>query len=367
MMLLAALSLAVWTYLLLGHGRFWQRGPVLAAARPDAAPAVTVIVPARNEAAGVETALRSLLMQDYPGPLRVVLVDDGSTDGTAAMARQIADARLAVIEGAARPDGWSGKLWALSQGVAQADGEWLLLTDADITHDQAHLSTLVAQAQRGRCDLVSEMVELRCASFAERALVPAFVYFFAMLYPFALVNDAESRVAAAAGGTMLVRRAALGAAGGLEAMRGALIDDVALAARLKPHGRIWLGHSALAASRRAYPRAADVWRMVARTAFVQLRRSLWLLLLTVAALAVVFVMPPLALFAGQHGARWSGGLATALMAASFVPTLRRFRLSPARALTLPLIAVFYGAATIGSAIDHYRGRGVVWRGRVYPV
>ena len=273
MIILAALACLVWAYLWLFHGRFWQAGPVLPPGQPGAYPPVDVVIPARNEAATIGAVVCSLLAQDYPGPLRVLVVDDRSTDGTGALARSASkgaedDKRLLVLDGAPRPDGWSGKLWAVSQGLARAGAPWVLLTDADILHDPGHVSALVAQAERHGLDLVSEMVELRCASPAERALVPAFVYFFQMLYPFAQVNDPRSRTAAAAGGTMLVRAAALARAGGIARIRGRLIDDVALARMLKAQGRIWLGHSQLARSVRPYPAPADVWRMVARTSMV---------------------------------------------------------------------------------------------------
>jgi hopene-associated glycosyltransferase HpnB len=366
----ALLSLLAWAYLLAAHGRFWQSGPELAASRPAATPAVAVVVPARDEAPSIEGALRSLLAQDYAGPFRVILVDDGSTDGTGAIARSIADARLTVLTGQARPAGWSGKLWALSQGVAQgvagADAaEFILLTDADILHNPGHVSALVAKAEAEGFHLASEMVALACDTPAERALVPAFVYFFQLLYPFALVNARASRVAAAAGGTVLVRTDALAGIGGLAAMRGALIDDVALAAKVKAAGPIWLGHGVLARSVRPYPGFGDIWRMIARTAFVQLRHSYALLAGTVLGLALVFLVPPVAAIAGEGLARWAGLAAWAGMAASFVPTLRRYRRSWLWGIMLPLIAAFYMAATIGSAFDHLRGRGVVWKGRAY--
>ena len=365
MVALALLAAACWAYLLTAHGRFWSAGPSLRSSAPAEAVAVDVVVPARDEAEGVAPCLRSLLAQDYRGPLRIILVDDGSTDGTGAIARAFADARLTVLDGAARPPGWSGKLWAVAQGVAAGTAPLLLLCDADIIHAPEHVSTLVAQAERGRLDLVSEMVALNCQSPAERALVPAFVFFFQLLYPFARVNDPASRVAAAAGGTVLVRRAALERIGGIASVRGALIDDVALAAAIKRQGSIWLGHSRLARSIRLYPYPGDIWRMVARTAYVQLRFSPALLAGTVAGLALVWLLPPgLALF-GQGAARWLGIATWAASAASYLPTLRRFGQSPVWALALPGIALFYMAATLGSALDHHRGRGVVWKRRAY--
>jgi hopene-associated glycosyltransferase HpnB len=365
MMALSVLSLLTWLYLLLFHGRFWQAGPVLAPTSPGTAPGIAVVVPARNEAESIERALRSLLTQNYPGAYRVILVNDRSEDATAAIARTIGDPRLTVLDGAPCPPGWSGKLWAIAQGLAEAEAELILLTDADIIHDPAHLATLAAQAERGGHDLVSEMVALNCASWAERALVPAFVFFFQQLYPFAWVNDPLRGTAAAAGGTILIRRRALDRIGGIEAVRGALIDDVALAAAVKRGGRIWLGHSTLARSLRPYPGAADIWRMVARTAYVQLRRSPFLLAGTVLGMALVWLVPPAAALFTHGAARWLGFVAWLGAAGSYLPTLRRFRLTPLWAPFLPLIATFYMAATIGSAIDHYRGRGVVWRGRRY--
>ena len=363
---LAVLSLVIWIYLLFAHGTFWQAGPVLPAAYPQTTPTVAVVVPARDEAPVIEASLRSLLAQDYPGPFRIILTDDDSADGTGAVARAIADPRITVLTGAPRPAGWSGKLWAVSQGVAAAcAADLILLTDADIVHDPAHLSSLVVKIERYGLDLVSEMVKLRCESPAERALVPAFVFFFQLLYPFAWVNDGLRATAAAAGGTILVRRRALVQIGGIEAVRGALIDDVALAAAVKKGGRIWLGHADFARSVRAYPSVADIWRMIARTAFVQLRHSWLLLALTTLAMALTWIVPPaLALF-GHGTAFWCGVTTWLMLSVAYLPTLSRFGRSPLWAPFLPLVASFYMAATIGSAANHYFGRGVAWKGRAY--
>jgi hopene-associated glycosyltransferase HpnB len=372
---LAGLALLVWLYLILLHGHFWQSGPSLAATRPEAAPSVAIVVPARDEAGVIVATLRSLLTQDYAGPFRVVLVDDGSTDGTGALARGLHDtlargphdARLRVVDGTQPPAGWSGKLWAIEQGIVEAgDAELVLLTDADIVHDPRHLSALVARAEQGGLDLVSEMVALACDSVAERALVPAFIYFFQLLYPFAWVNDPLRATAAAAGGTILIRRRALVRIGGIAAVRGALIDDVALARAVKRGGRIWLGHADLARSVRPYPAFADIWRMVARTAYVQLRYSPVLLVATSLGMALIFVAGPAAALFGLGAGRVLGVLAWGGMAWSYLPTLGRCGRSPAWAAALPAVAVFYMAATIGSAVDHYRGRGVRWKQRVYP-
>jgi hopene-associated glycosyltransferase HpnB len=363
---LTVLSLSIWLYLLLAHGRFWQSGPQLTPARPASTPSVAIVVPARDEAAVIGETLRSLLAQDYAGPLRIIVVDDDSNDSTGAVARGIADPRLIVLAGQKRPAGWSGKLWAVAQGLAEADAtEFVLLTDADIVHDPRHVATLVAQAERGDLDMVSEMVALACNSRAEHALVPAFVFFFQLLYPFAWVNDPLRATAAAAGGTILLRRRALERIGGIQAVRGALIDDVALATAVKRGGRIWLGHSGLARSVRAYPTVADIWRMVSRTAYVQLRFSPLLLLATTLAMALTFLVPPYAALFGHGVARWFGWLAWGAMAAAYQPTLHRFHRSVLWAPCLPLVAAFYMAATIGSAVNHHLGHGVAWKGRAY--
>ncbi len=378
MLVLATLSLLVWLGLFFAHGRFWQGGPMLGpvpkAVRPVAGtwPAVCVVVPARNEAQTIEDSIGSLLAQDYPGPYGVVLVDDRSEDGTGALARGLASPHLHVMDGAEPPAGWSGKLWAVAQGTAEVarlmpdhDG-YILLADADIIHEPAHVATLVMKALRDDLDMVSEMVELSTESRAERALVPAFVYFFQMLYPFARVNRPTSRTAAAAGGTILIRRSALTRIGGIESLRGALIDDVTLARRVKRSGgAIWLGHSLLARSVRPYPGPADIWRMVARTAYVQLRYSPLLLLATVLGMVLVWLVPPAAAVFGDGYARLAGLLGWAIATISFLPTLRRFELVPFWALLLPAVAAFYTLATIGSAVDHHRGRGVVWKQRAY--
>jgi hopene-associated glycosyltransferase HpnB len=365
MTLLAALSLAVWTYLLLGHGKFWQAGPVLGPAAPKTWPAVSIVVPARDEAEHIGRCLRSLLAQAYQGPFRVILVDDGSNDGTVVVARKIGDPRLTIIDAPPRAPGWSGKLWALSQGVTAADGDLLLFTDADIVHDPSHLATLVAKLEADGLALVSEMVALNCASPAERALVPAFVFFFQLLYPFALVNDPGSRAAAAAGGTVLIRADTLASIGGLHAMRGALIDDVTLAGLVKKRARIWLGHSAMASSIRPYPQPIDVWRMVARTAYVQLGYSPLMLAATVAGMVLVWMVPPYATLFGDGWGRLAGLFAWAAAAVAYLPTLRRFGLSIGWAPFLPAVALFYTAATVGSAFNHYFGRGVIWKQRAY--
>jgi hopene-associated glycosyltransferase HpnB len=372
--ILGFLCLAVWIYLFLGHGKYWLSRPELPPAPGTHGPPVDVVVPARDEAATIGPAVASLLAQDYAGSFHIFLVDDDSTDGTAQRAGSAAN--LTILRGGAKPPGWSGKMWAVNQGVAAGTASLVLLTDADIVHDPRHLSSLVARLQSPATDghatnaqamqLVSEMVRLNCTSLAERLLVPAFVYFFQLLYPFARVNDPRSAVAAGAGGTVLVRREALGRIGGIESIKGALIDDVALAKAVKSRGgAIFLGHSGLAASIRPYPRFADIWRMISRTAYTQLRYSALLLLLTVISMALVW-LAPVWLAAFGHGWQRACGLGACTLAAiSYLPTLRRYGRSPASVLALPLIAAFYLAATLRSALDHWRGTGARWKERSY--
>jgi hopene-associated glycosyltransferase HpnB len=363
---LAIVAWLIWIVLIFARGGFWRSVPELVAAHPVAAPSVAIIVPARDEAPVIAASLSSLLKQNYRGPLRVILADDNSTDGTGDIARSIGDPRLTVIPGMPRPAGWSGKLWAVSQGVTEAGkADLLLLTDADIVHDSAHVATLVAKLERDGLDLVSEMVRLACVSRAERALVPAFVFFFQLLYPFAWVNDGLRKTAAAAGGTIMVRRLALQRIGGLECVKEALIDDVALAAAIKKGGPIWLGHSGMASSIRPYPGVTDIWRMIARTAFVQLRYSVLLLMATTAGMALIWLVPPVATLFGHGMAFWFGLTAWAMLGVSYLPTLRRFGRTPFWAPLLPLVASFYMAATIGSAVNHFLGLGVTWKGRAY--
>jgi hopene-associated glycosyltransferase HpnB len=387
-----AVSALAWAYLLLFNGGYWLTGQRLPPAGPVAHwPAVQAVVPARNEADMLPATLPALLGQDYPGELRVTLVDDGSSDGTGAIAAEIGRTRpgtaLAVIPGRPRPDGWAGKVWAMQQGLeASGPGEgYLLFTDADIEWAPGALRALVAAAESDDRALVSQMALLSTRTRWERVIVPAFVYFFFQLYPPRRVNDPGSRVAAGAGGVMLIRRAALEKAGGLVRMKGALIDDVALGTLLKRDGnRCWLGLTRDIASIRPYPGLASLWHMIARSAYVQLRYSPLLLAGTVAGLAFLFALPLAGLLAavasagtgagGAAGGGAGGGAGTALagaaglaalvlMAASFVPMLRYYHLSPLRAPLLPFIALLYAGMTVDSARRHYSGRAVSWRGR----
>jgi hopene-associated glycosyltransferase HpnB len=302
MIALALLTLAIWLYLLFGRGFFWlarEASPLRYEVGERASwPSVVAVIPARNEAAVVGRAIASLLAQDYAGGFHIVLVDDHSTDGTAEAARQAAGAqldRVAIVAARPLPSGWTGKLWALSEGVRQVDEPpaLYLFTDADIAHHPSNLSELVAQLEGERRDLVSLMVKLRCESLAERFLIPPFVFFFAMLYPLAWSNDRRRATAAAAGGCILMRRSAYERIGGWESLKGELIDDCALARRVKRGGSIWLGLTQRTISLRAYPRVTDIWNMVARTAYTQLGYSPLLLGGTALGMAIPYFLPPL--------------------------------------------------------------------------
>ena len=373
---LAALTCAIWIYLVLFRGMFWlarERDDHDMPATPnaDAAwPRVAAIVPARNEADMLPLSLPTLLAQDYPHPLTVIVVDDQSEDGTSDVAHRVEAAghRPVVIAGAPRPPGWTGKVWAQSQGVAYAAAmpdppDYLLLTDADIAYAPDTARSLVARARASGLVLTSLMAKLNCDSAAERALIPAFIFFFQMLYPFASVARRSSPVAGAAGGCMLVERRALEAAGGLAAIRNALIDDCSLAAVLKCQGPIWLGLTGRAISLRPYPHFADIRHMVSRSAYAQLRYSPLLLAGTVAGMALTYLAPPLLAFFATGAPAAMGVVAWLLMAIAFQPTLRFYRASPLWGLALPGIAVAYTLFTLDSAYQHWRGRGGMWKGR----
>lgn len=367
----SALALVAWIYLIVFHGGFWRSWPVIDARAPSATPAITIVVPARNEAEGIRQSLASLLRQDYRGQFTILLIDDNSTDGTAAIAASLSSReRLSILAGTPLPPGWSGKLWAVHQALAHQNAkaaDYILLTDADIEHAPDHLSSLVARAEAHSLDLVSEMVRLHCVTSAERALVPAFVFFFQMLYPFARVANPKRRVAGAAGGTMLVSRAALDRIRGVSTIRHCLIDDCALAKQIKTTGgHIWLGHTERAVSLRVYSHSRDVWNMIARTAYEQLSHSPLMLLGCVLGMGVVFCVPPL-LTCFAHGLpRQFGLLSWLIMAIAYQPTLRRYRRSPLWGLALPCISLYYLCATVASAFRNYAGRGGDWKNRVYP-
>ncbi|MER6858656.1 glycosyltransferase [Streptomyces pilosus] len=374
----AAGSLVAWLWLLLRQGWFWRTDVRLPPLRdPRAWPDVCVVVPARDEAAVLSLSLPSLLAQDYPGRAEVFLVDDGSADGTGELARDLARRHgglpLTVDTPGEPPAGWTGKLWAVRHGLARAserDPEYVLLTDADIAHAPDSLRRLVAAARTGGFDVVSQMARLRVESPWERLVVPAFVYFFAQLYPFRWIAREGTRTAAAAGGCVLLRAAAAARARIPDAIRQAVIDDVALARAVKRSGgRVWLGLADGVDSVRPYPRLGDLWRMVSRSAYAQLRHSPLLLAGTVAGLALVYLVPPVAVAAGtatgSAAAALLGAAAWLVMTGTYVPMLRYYRQPWWLAPLLPFTAALYLLMTVDSAVRHHRGHGAAWKGRTY--
>ena len=373
-LLIACLVLAVWVYLLAFHGGFWLMRERDDVDEPDprrAWPSVTAVIPARDEAKLLSQSLGSLLAQDYPGRFSIVLVDDQSSDGTAAVARSLTAAakfNVAVVPGQALPFGWTGKVWAMQQGIAYTEAgsdqpDYLLFTDADIAYASDAVRRLVARAKERDLVLTSIMAKLNCESLAERALIPAFVFFFQMLYPFHWVNRSAASTAAAAGGCMLVDRRALERAGGIVKVRNALIDDCALAALLKTQGPLWLGLSNRVWSLRAYPRFGDIRSMVARSAYAQLRYSPFLLIASILAMIFAYLAPPFFAVFGNFPANLLAFAVWALMALAYLPILQFYRISPLWAVALPVIAAAYAAFTLDSAYQHWRGRGGLWKGR----
>jgi hopene-associated glycosyltransferase HpnB len=388
---LVLLSLAIWIGLLGFRGQFWHTNWQLEGEENqlESWPSVCAVIPARNEADLLPITLRSLLGQDYPGSLTAFLVDDSSTDGTAEIAEATAQSlgkeqQLKIVSGAPLPAGWTGKLWALEQGIEQAqtlEPDYFLLTDADIKHDRANLSRLVAKAEGENLDLASVMVRLRCETFWEQLLIPAFVFFFAKLYPFRWVNDRTNKTAAAAGGCLLIRRSALNRIGGLQTVRQALIDDCALAQAVKNKSKlsspsspsspspIWLGLSSLTCSLRPYPSLASIWNMVARSAFTQLNYSPWLLGGTLVGMTLTYLVSPVGAIAGSLTGNWLvasiGWLGWLLMTLAYLPIIRFYKCSPWLACCLSAIAFLYTLMTLDSAWRYWRGRGGAWKGRVY--
>jgi hopene-associated glycosyltransferase HpnB len=371
--LLAAIPFAIWLYLVFARGNFWQVHEDSTEAKPPKRwPRVVVIVPARDEAETISRSVTSLAKQDYPGESSVVVVDDHSSDGTAELARKAADASgaargVTVRSASELPPDWTGKMWATNEGVAavrEQTPEYFWLTDADIVHAPDTLRRLVCRAEKDALDLTSLMVFLPVETLPERLLIPPFLYFFLMLYPPHQVTDPKARTAAAAGGSILLRREALERIGGLRAVQSEVIDDCALAAAVKRSGgKIWLGLTRGSVSLRRYARFAEIRDLIARAAFTELRYSFFLLLGSLAALFVVYLLPWVLFFAYPGEAWLLVDTTVALMAASFVATVKFYGLSWLWALTLPVAVLFYGYATCVSAARYWLGRGGQWKGR----
>ena len=370
----AIICALIWLYLIVGRGAFWLCG-VRDTDRPSLDvpqwPAVVAVVPARNEANHIAASIGSLLRQEYSGSFRIVLVDDDSSDETALIATRAAasaPSQLIVVGSESPPRGWTGKIWAVKQGIASAEElqpEYLFLTDADIVHAPDTLAWLVKHGRAGGFVLTSLMAKLRCESLAERTHVPAFIYFFQMLFPFSWVSKPHASTAAAAGGCMLVRADALENAGGIASIRNALIDDCSLAEKLKKVGPVWLGLTDRSRSIRPYDTLADARRMIARSAYAQLRYSPLLLAATIAMMVLTFIAPPLLAIFATGLPRFLGIVVWLAMTISYIPILRFYRLSPLWSLALPGIAALYLYYTIISAYDHMRGRGGQWKGRIH--
>jgi hopene-associated glycosyltransferase HpnB len=373
-LVLSIIVLLIWLYLLILHAKFWQvRRFLLPVEKLTRQRRVAVIIPARNEADVIGRAIGSLVNQDVAA---LFVVDDNSTDGTAnaavAAARTSGSSiKLTVIRGAELPAGWTGKIWAMHQGWQQAktiDPDYILLTDADIEHAPDDVAHLITQADRGSYDLVSVMVRLRCETLAEKFLIPAFVYFFFLLYPPARVSDPSRRLAGAAGGCMLLRPRALERAGGFEAIRDKIIDDCALAARVKScGGRTWLGVTQTTRSLRSYRTLANIRQMIARTAFNQLHHSVLLLIACLAAMLLTFVVPVALVWSTYRAIGWIAVLACILMFTTYVPVLRLYQIKTLSAMTLPFAALFYMYATLHSAVNYWLGKGGDWKGRAQDV
>lgn len=368
-------ALLIWGYLLFARGSFWhvQTRNNSQGETSSLPPRVAVVMPARNEADVIAPSISSLLHQTCSESIHIFLVDDGSTDDTVRWAREAASkagksAMLTVREGCPLPPGWTGKLWAIHQGLAEArefNPDFFLLTDADILHARDSISTLAAIAEAGGYDLASYMVKLRCKTVAERLLIPAFVFFFFKLYPPAWIADSRRRTAGAAGGCILIRPDALVRAGGIESIRHEIIDDCALARAVKRSGgKVWLGLSASTSSLRRYDSFAQIGRMISRAAFNQLRHSALLLFFALLGLILTYLLPPALLFSGHPLPITLGAAACAAMVFAYLPLVRFYGLNPLWTLTLPLAALFYWCATLHSAFMFWSGRGGEWKGRV---
>jgi hopene-associated glycosyltransferase HpnB len=368
---IAGTTVAIWVYLIAFRGGFWRFWHPPVASRESPPRAVVAVVPARDEAGVIERSIASLLAQELPGSLHIVLVDDQSSDRTAELAAATAASlggsdRLTICSGKPIPTAWTGKLWALQQGITIASSfrpDYLLLTDADIVHAAGNVGELVALSESDGYDLVSLMVKLNCSSFWEHLLVPAFVFFFFKLYPPRWVADPSRRTSAAAGGCILIRPSVLEQIGGIASIQNEIIDDCALARRVKSVGKVWLGTTEHTRSIREYPSWRPIGTMIARCAFAQTGNSGAILFITLILLMLTYIAPMLVMASADPVGRLLGATAWLVMSATFLPTVRAYGSPRIVAFLLPLISIFYAATTVVSAVAYWRGRGSYWKGR----
>ena len=371
------LSLIIWVFLIFFRGNFWLADQMLEAdvMQLETWPSIAVVIPARNEEKYISATLQSLMAQKYPGEIDITVVNDNSTDNTVEAITRIKNERIVLSNGSDLPEGWTGKLWALSQGVnlsirKNPSVDFYLFTDADIEHSQETLKIMVTKAERENLQLVSLMVLLNCRNIWEILLIPAFVFFFQKLYPFQWINNPKKPTAGAAGGYILVRRSALEAAGGIDAVRGEIIDDCAISRVIKQNGSIWLGLTRNVKSLRSYIRLSEIWKMVTRTAFDQLNYSVTVLLVTIIGMIIIYLVPPFAVVWGlvfnDNLSLSLGVLCWVIMAIAYLPTQRPYQRPFWETLILPVAAFLYSLMVIDSAKRHWTKRYPSWKGREYP-
>ena len=370
------LSLFIWVFLIFFRGNFWLADQMLEAdvVQLETWPSIAVVIPARNEENYIGATLQSLMAQTYPGEIDITVVNDNSTDNTVEAITRIKDERIVLSNGSDLPEGWTGKLWALSQGInlsirKNPSVDFYLFTDADIEHSQETLKIMVTKAERENLHLVSLMVLLNCRNIWEILLIPAFVFFFQKLYPFQWINNPNKPTAGAAGGYILVRRSALEAAGGIDVVRGEIIDDCAISRMIKKNGSIWLGLTRNVKSLRSHNRLSEIWEMVTRTAFDQLNYSVTVLLVTIIGMIIIYLVPPFAVVWGlvfnDNLSLSLGVLCWVIMAIAYLPTQRLYQRPFWETLILPVAAFLYSLMVVDSAQRHWTKRNPSWKGRKY--
>ena len=374
--ILSSISLMIWLYLALLHGNFWNPPSIKKAKKISKYPEITILIPARNEAKYIKNSLMSLLRQNYEGKYRAIVVDDSSSDATLEIVKGISkkNNKIHVMQGKVLKEGWAGKVWAQYQGInfikkKFPNSKYILFTDADIAHSPNNLKNLTIKAESESLDLVSLMVLLKANNFSEKILIPAFVFFFQKLYPFEWVNDPRRKIAAAAGGCMLVNYFTLKKSGGIEKIKNQIIDDCALARILKKNGRIWLGITKETKSLRNYKKISEIWSMVTRSAYDQLNYSILLLIICAFGMFCTYMIPVIALSVGFFDENnylfFTGLIAWFIMSYTYIPTLRNFNEKSFMATFLPIASIFYTLTTIDSARMHLWGSGGSWKDRSY--